>query len=261
MRQLWPLAAVAGCAVALSACAFFQGPEAANNAPAGLTDLPARYQGKLPCADCSGIQYELSLYPDHVYGLERRYLGTPQRYAQHFELGRWRVDAAQRLVLAPAGDSRPAQWQIDGADQLQALDGDGQPIDSQLDYSLERTGAPVATPLENTYWKLVRLRGEAVQTQGKQREPHLVLHAEQSRVAGATGCNLLTGEYSADDTALDLTRLGSTRMACPGPAMQTEQAFSAALAEVRSYRVLADHLLLFDDQQARVAVFRATPLQ
>lgn len=249
-------------AVVLTACALCGPNRNAGTGQSDLTNLPARFQGKLPCADCPGIRFALSLYPDHVYALERTYLGAPDKYSRYFEMGQWAIKGAgHRLTLKPADSEQAAQWQINGADSLEALAADGQPIDSSLNYTLQRTGTPVTPSLANTYWKLVGLHGKPVKMKGKAREPHLVLHADKARVAGATGCNRLVGQYKDGDGALRFSKLASTRMACPGPAMQTEQAFSTALGNVRSYRILANHLVVYDAKHTQLAVFRATAMQ
>ncbi|MDN6336216.1 MAG: META domain-containing protein, partial [Halomonas sp.] len=57
-------------------------------------------------------------------------------------------------------------------------------------------GSSDASPdvaLTNTYWKLTELAEGSVETMDNQREAHFVLHTDDQRVAGATGCNQLMG--------------------------------------------------------------------
>lgn len=52
--------------------------------------LPATWQGTLPCADCSGIRWTLTLRPEGEYWLERTYLGTKQGDRSFNERAKWR---------------------------------------------------------------------------------------------------------------------------------------------------------------------------
>ena len=99
--------------------------------------------------------------------------------------------------------------------------------------------------LEDTYWKLMRLGGNAVVVVENQREPHIVLRSEEHRVTGSTGCNRLTGSFTRQDAELSFGQMVTTRMACVH-GMETEAAFAAALGEVRAWRIVEDRLELYD---------------
>jgi heat shock protein HslJ len=133
------------------------------------------------------------------------------------------------------------------------------------DLLLRRVGGEAATvpaaptvtePLENTYWKLVRLRDEPVIVEPNQREPHIVLHAQGQRVGGSGGCNNLLGGYRLDDNRIAFEKLASTMMACVA-GMQQEQRFLEALGETASWRVLGSHLELYDSAGTLLAQFEA----
>ncbi|MDL4861377.1 META domain-containing protein, partial [Halomonas elongata] len=101
---------------------------------------------------------------------------------------------------------------------------------------------------------LVELKGESVEASQGQREAHLVLHSEANRVAGATGCNQLSGSYRLEGDRLSFGPLATTRMACMNGA-DVESRFLAALEDTTSYRVLADRLELYDDEGKLLALF------
>ncbi len=137
------------------------------------------------------------------------------------------------------------------------------------DLLLRRVGGEAATvpaaptvtePLENTYWKLVRLRDEPVIVERNQREPHIILRAEGRRVAGSGGCNNLLGGYRLDDNRIAFEKLASTMMACVA-GMQQEQRFLGALGEAASWRVLGSHLELFDADGALLARLEARHME
>jgi putative lipoprotein len=82
---------------------------------------------------------------------------------------------------------------------------------------------------------------------------YLILHDSDKRIAGSTGCNRLVGGYELSGDSLHFTPAGMTMMACSPPLMKQEQAFSAALGSVTSYRINGQQLelLLGDTVKAR----------
>ncbi len=114
-------------------------------------------------------------------------------------------------------------------------------------------------PLVNTYWKLTQLGEAPVAAVDNQREAHLVLHEEEQRVAGSTGCNRLMGGYRLEGQALSFGQMATTRMACM-EGMDTEQAFLATLEQVAGWKVDGQTLTLTDGQGASLARFEAVHL-
>lgn len=47
--------------------------------------IKGTYQGVLPCADCEGIQFELTLNADKTYELKQTYLGKKETLADTFK--------------------------------------------------------------------------------------------------------------------------------------------------------------------------------
>ena len=118
----------------------------------------------------------------------------------------------------------------------------------------------VTASLENTYWKLISLRGQPVVVVQNQREPHFVLHAALKRVAGSGGCNHLTGEYTLDGDRLSFGRTAGTLMACP-QGMEQERAFLDTLTSVARWRIEGQRLELLDAGGAALVHFEAKYLQ
>ncbi|WP_168203207.1 copper resistance protein NlpE [Marinobacter fonticola] len=101
------------------------------------------WQGTLPCADCSGIDTRLTLYKDpYLYRLEETYLGR-QSEPVVYE-GEWvllpPVDNMDpgRVSLKSAAEEPLRQWQRLPRGNLEMLGRDGQPIRSDLSYTLQR---------------------------------------------------------------------------------------------------------------------------
>lgn len=233
--------------------------ERSPQAEAALGELPASYRGELPCADCAGIRYQISLFPDGVYTLSAVYFGTEAPRRVH-EQGEWSLDASGETLTLAGGDAGPRQWRVvEGADSLEMLDLEGNAIDSSLNYRVQRTGQFVSETLEDSYWKLIELGGEPVDVAEGSREPHLVFHGEQGRLAGFSGCNRLAGEYRREGDGLSIGTVASTRMACV-PGNDLEPRFLAMLEHVAGYRVRADWLELLDAEGEVLARFEVRHL-
>jgi heat shock protein HslJ len=114
--------------------------------------------------------------------------------------------------------------------------------------------------LENTHWKLTRLGDQPVIVAARQREPHLILQPEAQLVGGSAGCNRLSGAYRVQGGQLAFERMVTTKMACR-EGMDTEQAFLAALAQVRSWKILGQHLELLDASGTLLARFEARSMK
>jgi heat shock protein HslJ len=124
----------------------------------------------------------------------------------------------------------------------------------------ETCGAANATsPLEETYWKLTRLQGKPVIVAQNQREPHLVFRKE-NRVTGSGGCNELTGIYTLKANEIAFSGVATTLRACLA-GMETEGAFLKILGNVRSWKILGEHLGLNDQNGQMIARFEARALK
>ncbi len=110
--------------------------------------------------------------------------------------------------------------------------------------------------LENTYWKLVALRGQPVVVPDRAREPHLILQAAQHRVAGSGGCNRVAGGYTLAGDRITFGRIAGTMMACAA-GMEQERAFLDTLALVARWRIDGQRLELVDERADVVARFEA----
>ncbi|MEL7613192.1 META domain-containing protein [Vreelandella titanicae] len=115
-------------------------------------------------------------------------------------------------------------------------------------------------PLINTYWKLVALDGASIVSGENFREPHLVLHQDASRLAGATGCNTLLGSYIKEGERITFNQVATTKMACPAAQMKTEQAFLLALEQAVAWHMNGSALELLDDNNEPLTSFEAVHL-
>lgn len=96
-------------------------------------------------------------------------------------------------------------------------------------------------PLAGTEWRVTDIGGKAPET----GIASTISFNEGGRVSGRAGCNRFFGSVALDGAAMKFGAIGSTRMACPGPAMQQESLFLAALAKAERYEMQGAELLIY----------------
>ncbi len=102
-------------------------------------------------------------------------------------------------------------------------------------------GTLTVATLSANEWQLVSIDGQPLPADAKPP----VIHFEREGIRGFAGCNRFTA--SVKETAPGVIEVGpaaATRMACPGPEMDMEQGFLAALGNVDGYTFLAGQLAL-----------------
>jgi heat shock protein HslJ len=109
--------------------------------------------------------------------------------------------------------------------------------------------------LDGTAWVLSGLPG------GSLLEGTMVTaHFAGGRVSGTDGCNRYSGSYSIKGTALDVSTLASTQMACVAEVNAQARAYAAALTNATSYRIVGDRLELLSADGRTSAEFAAQSL-
>ena len=115
-------------------------------------------------------------------------------------------------------------------------------------------GAGAATsPLTANAWTVSTLVGKAPLAQTE-------LTAEftaTGSVSGSAGCNRYSGHYTSSGSALKISSLISTQMACATKIMAQESVFLKALASARSYAVSGSTLTLRTAGGKTLATFKA----
>ena len=104
------------------------------------------YEGRLPCADCEGIDAVLTLNPDETYTMSNTYLGRDVK--PYIEKGKWntlRGDGtdpnATVYQLTPDGEGTSVQNYLVSGNELKQLDQDLKPIEAPFNTSLMKKDA------------------------------------------------------------------------------------------------------------------------
>jgi copper homeostasis protein (lipoprotein) len=117
--------------------------------------------------------------------------------------------------------------------------------------------------LSNTYWRIVRLGGDAVRAAEGRREPHLVLREGDGRrdYTATVGCNKLAGDYTVDVESISFTPAASPLAPCDPPLAAMERSLVAMLAKAERWRITASTMEFFDAAGQPVALFEAVYLK
>lgn len=109
-----------------------------------LKPMQQSWRGVLPCADCEGIETSLFLEKDGTWVMNQHYQGAkaPSSFASY---GTWARTADKLVLTDTTGEKRYFRAKGEG---LEMLDMEGNPIESQFNYTLAPvTAALPATPM------------------------------------------------------------------------------------------------------------------
>ncbi len=199
------------------------------------------YRGIVPCADCEGIQTELSLNKNKTFDLIIRYLGKrdgTHAYTNKFSFSK---DGSTVILGGLKDEGIPNQYLVN-INSLIQLDMEGNKIAGELaDKYVLQKGKPA---VEEKYWKMVILHGRELGPEDKSRnEPNLMLKAEGNRLTGSGGCNSFSGSYVLEgDKQITFSQIASTKMECTN--MEIEPEFLRVLTIVDEYKISNDTLSL-----------------
>lgn len=124
--------------------------------------------------------------------------------------------------------------------------------DEQLDSA---ASVEVITPLEETEWHLVSIRGEEIKlTEESRGTPYIAFSAEESRVSGNAGCNQFMGGYELGEAGgLSFGNIAATKMLCAD--MSVEDRFMEVFEETAGFTITGDRLILMSRTGENLAEF------
>lgn len=114
-----------------------------------------------------------------------------------------------------------------------------------------------STSIVGKQWRLIELNGQTVQPADQsKREPHMILNASEKKVNGNGGCNSFFGSYELQGAnGITFSKIGSTRMACPGDVMQVEHRLFQAFEMTNKFTLKNDTLFLTKADMSPLAKF------
>lgn len=248
-------------AFSLSAAMFFgckTSETTADNSQNAL-DWQGTYIGVTPCADCEGIITSLQLNSDATYVLRQQYGGKSNKTFEKQGKFLWNEEGSTiRLQDIKQGEA-PTQYKV-GENRIIQLDLEGNEITGNMAsmYVLAKD----QDGIENRYWKLVEVNGNAVVANDQwRREPHMILHMNGNRVTGHGGCNSFSGSYEVKEQGrVTFSAIAATKMFC-AEASGVEDLMLRAIQAADSYNVNGDSLQLYRARMAPLARFVAVYLK
>lgn len=184
-------------------------------------DWAGTYSGVTPCADCEGIETELTLSADDTYKLVTTYLGTEEENNSFTKEGNFSwVDDGNSVKLDGFQEGEGSALYKVEENRVRHLDLEGNIIEGELanHYILAKEGNPA---VEDKKWQLVELNGKAVE--GDAENYYIIFHSEDNRVEAKANCNVLAYNYKIkNEFRVELEQGISTLMACPEGSIEDE---------------------------------------
>lgn len=231
-------------------------------------DYLGLYKGKLPCADCAGIETSIELSEDFSYIMTMKYLGKSDKAIE--QKGTYAWNKTGSAIVLDGGTKQPSQYFV-GENTLTQLDANGTKVEGKLadSYILKKltetqaakTDASAVRPtifnITGIHWKLSELNGKSVKSVKEDRDFYIEFRPDNNFSAFA-GCNKMAGHYELGKDRIKFLRVMATMMACPD--MKSEEQLKVALETSDNY-VANEKVLQLRKGGNTLAKFDATPLK
>jgi uncharacterized lipoprotein YbaY len=132
-------------------------PQASANSLSITPTQTVTFVGNLPCTDCSGARFTLTLFPEGIFRsrLTRRRTASGKDESV-FDLGHWTIERNGTRLVLRGGKEAPELFAVINKNTLHQLNNEGNEIASQRGYVLER--APEVDAVRETF----RMSGEFI---------------------------------------------------------------------------------------------------
>ncbi|HZH67805.1 MAG TPA: copper resistance protein NlpE N-terminal domain-containing protein [Chitinophagales bacterium] len=175
-------------------------------------DWAGTYSGTLPCADCEGIETELTLKEDGTYILTSKYLNNDDDFVDVAE-GPFSWEG-NLVKLGGMVDENSSPYYKVEENQLKHLDLKGNEVTGELasHYILSKNGN---AEVEDVTWQLVELNGQPLI--GTEETHYMIFHSKEGKVEAKANCNNLNVPYKITNTYqvnFDFEKGASTLMDC-----------------------------------------------
>jgi heat shock protein HslJ len=186
-----------------------------QTAPADTTPISSgrqgKYSGVLPCANCEGIETELTLCGDMTYVLTTKYLGRNDSKTDTVK-GKFTLQENKLKLAGIKGNERSSLYKVE-ENQVRQLDMEGKEITGELAkrYVLIKKGN---NEIEDKRWRLIELNGKPVT--GAPERNYLIFHSKENSIEARANCNLIRLNYTIKNKMQLTIGPGGimTRMAC-----------------------------------------------
>jgi copper homeostasis protein (lipoprotein) len=241
----------------------------ANEKPNATNSLDylGTYKGKLPCADCPGIETSLELSEDFTFVLTKKYIGKNAKTTE--TKGSYSWNKAENAIVLDKLKGQPNQYLVENASLIQ-LDMAGKKVEGKLasNYILKKMPEAEAAKMDaaspklqsgqdiiGIHWQLTELNGKAVK--GEDDKDLYIEFLPENNFKAYAGCNKLSGHYEYKENRIHFMRIVGTMKACPN--MDPEMQFREVLETVNNF-VRNEKVLQFRKGEDFLAKFVAVPI-
>ncbi len=216
-------------------------------------DWAGFYHGKLPCADCEGINATMILNDDHTYIYQWRYAGKNDQYYEHRGTFDWDEQGNTiALQIENNTDSLPTVYFV-GENFLRQHDLKGKKIEGDLEnmYILAKTPRALSV----NQWILTTINDQPVPGNKElNKTPMINLNGYNGVLSGNGGCNNIFGSLNLKPhNKISFENIGATKMLCSE--MEVETLLIDVLRETNRYSINEDTLLFMNESMDTLARF------
>ena len=212
-------------------------------------DWDGVYSGIIPCADCEGIEIEITLTQDMEYEMITRYIGQSDESITEKGQFQWQGNNIELLGKTKHSQSETKFIKVE-ENQLRMLDTEGKIIEGNLSeqYVLKKEGN---VAVENKRWQLVELGGQPINSSSDTH--YLIFHSHNNKLEAKANCNTMQFEYKISNEFQLSSKAGlSTLMACQD---DIEDRLKNAIQEADNISVDENRLSLNKARMTPLAVF------
>ncbi|MDR2027686.1 MAG: META domain-containing protein [Prevotellaceae bacterium] len=228
----------------VSSSKIYSGPDNSENS----VDWDGVYNGVIPCADCPGIQVQITLSPDNTYKMNYLYMSREPFEKKYKGSFKWSMDGGSITL-----DNEDKTSFIVGENLIIQLDTNGKIITGELadSYILVK----VDTRLTDKRWKLTEFKGNPVTAAGT-KSAYITFNSKDTRVFGNSDCNSFSGTYQLKRAnRLLFSETVFTQKMCTN--MDIENKLREVFRTVESYTIERNTLILHSKETTPLARFTA----
>ncbi len=209
------------------------------------------YTGILPCADCEGVNYQVTLNTDSTYNEIVVYIGKNLPPVE--STGSWKMKDTNKIDLTMK-DGVVQHLEISGSNLIM-LDAYGNKIQGILadkfilkpgkmkdpEAAADKTRDSSAGSI-NGSWNLTELNDKKLDSIDFFRGfPFIDIREADNKFTGSTGCNRINGASTINGNYISFSKFVTTKMSCKGDG---ESKFIDALQTIDSYKISENKLML-----------------
>ncbi|MDR2835454.1 MAG: copper resistance protein NlpE N-terminal domain-containing protein [Bacteroidales bacterium] len=181
----------------------------------------AVFFGKLPCADCSGINTQITLNKDLTYSMIRTYQDKKGSF-KNFGKFEWNEKGTE-INLHNINEGGAFQHYIFQDDKLILLSPQGEIFEKEDMESVILKKINTDFELTGKYWKLIELNGNLIDYNSEiPTEAHILFNPDGT-FSGSLSCNRISGTFSTENNFnIKFSQLIMTKKLCIDMSIENE---------------------------------------